>query len=209
MDPCPMILRLRRPLHSLSHFTTGCGRSCDRHVLSSGAKGLVDVCDDMDAGRVRVLAIASGGGHWIQLLRLRPAWEGCDVAYATTHEGYRKDVHAAVSGRLPVFHVVPDANRSQRARLVYQLVMVTVILLRQRPDVVVTTGASVGYFALRVAKYLGARTIWVDSIANAEEMSLSGQRAQRYADLWLTQWPELACSSGRRGRQPEFRGSVV
>ncbi len=38
--------------------------------------------------RVRVLAVASGGGHWVQLLRLRPAWEGCDVAYATVHREF-------------------------------------------------------------------------------------------------------------------------
>jgi UDP-N-acetylglucosamine:LPS N-acetylglucosamine transferase len=169
----------------------------------------VDVCGDVDAGTVRVLAIASGGGHWVQLLRMRPAWDGCDVTYATTHEGYRKDVQAAGADRPPRFQVVPDANRSQKVRLLYQLIMVLVILLRQRPDVVITTGASVGYFALRVAKWMGARTIWVDSIANAEELSLSGQRAQRYADLWLTQWPELARAPGRRGRLPEFRGSVV
>ena len=42
---------------------------------------------------VRILAIASGGGHWTQLLRMRPAWEGCDVAYATTHADYEKGVH--------------------------------------------------------------------------------------------------------------------
>ena len=163
----------------------------------------------IDASEVRVLAIASGGGHWIQLLRMRPAWEGCDVAYATTHEGYRKNVPATSAGDAIRFYVVPDANLSQKLRLVYQLVMVTVVMLRERPDVVVTTGASVGYFALRLAKLLGGRTIWVDSIANAEELSLSGQRAQRYADLWLTQWPELARQSGPSSRTPEYRGSVL
>ena len=29
--------------------------------------------------RPKILAIASGGGHWIQLLRLRPAFSGADV----------------------------------------------------------------------------------------------------------------------------------
>ena len=67
-----------------------------------------------------------------------------------------------------------------------------------RPDVVISTGAAPGYFALRLGKLFGARTIWVDSIANAEEMSLSGRLAQRYADLWLTQWPEVAKRDGAR-----------
>jgi Oligosaccharide biosynthesis protein Alg14 like len=53
-------------------------------------------------------------------------------------------------------------------------------------------------------RFLGARTIWVDSIANIDVLSMSGQKAGRYADLWLTQWPELASPNG-----PEYRGSVL
>ena len=177
--------------------------------MSSRRDKTLEAGFDFDASQVRVLAIASGGGHWIQLLRMRPAWEGCDVAYATTHEGYRQDVSPATADDSSRFHVVPDANLSQKLRLVYQFVMVTVVMLRERPDVVVTTGASAGYFALRLAKLLGARTIWVDSIANAAELSLSGQRVQRYADLWLTQWPELARGSSSSNRTPDYRGSVV
>ena len=79
-----------------------------------------------------------------------------------------------------------------------------VILLRFRPDVVVSTGAACGYFALRFAKLLGARTIWLDSIANVEELSMTGRLVRPYADLWLTQWPELAQPDG-----PEFRGAVL
>ena len=65
------------------------------------------------------------------------------------------------------------------------------VLLRVRPDVVISTGAAPGYFALRFGGLLGARTLWLDSIANAEELSLSGTKASRFADLTLTQWPEL------------------
>ncbi len=85
----------------------------------------------------------------------------------------------------------------------------TWVVLRERPHVVVTTGASVGYFALRAGKILGARTVWIDSIANAEAISLAGQRACKYADLWLTQWPELARPIDGISRTPAFRGAVL
>lgn len=156
----------------------------------------------------RVLVIASGGGHWTQLLRLRPAWQGCDVAYATTHAGYRKDVSPTGTERAPRFHVVPDANLSEKGRLVWQLLHVIGVVVRERPHVVVTTGASVGYFALRFGGMLGARTVWVDSIANASELSLAGLRAGPHADLWLTQWPELA-GGPENGDRPGYRGSVL
>ena len=78
------------------------------------------------------------------------------------------------------------------------------LVIRERPDVVVTTGAAPGYFALRFGKWIGAKTIWIDSIANLERMSLSGERVRRYADLWLTQWAHLAKSDG-----PVFLGAVL
>lgn len=158
---------------------------------------------------VRVLAIASGGGHWVQLLRMRPAWEGCDVAYATTHVGYQKDVRQAGTDTVARFYTFPDANINQKLRLVRQFGAVASIILRERPDVVLSTGASAGYFALRFAKYFGSRTIWVDSIANVETLSLAGRKVNRFADLWLTQWPELARPPARDIPRPQHFGAVL
>jgi UDP-N-acetylglucosamine:LPS N-acetylglucosamine transferase len=157
----------------------------------------------------RVLAIASGGGHWVQLLRMRPAWEGCDVAFATTHQDYVKDVAGGENDPpRSRFYVFPDANRWEKLRLLRQLLAVARIVLKERPDVVISTGASAGYMAIRIAKLLGCRTIWVDSIANAEELSLAGRKVRPYADLWLTQWPHLAGPEGADDA-PDYVGAVV
>ncbi len=155
----------------------------------------------------RVLAVASGGGHWVQLMRLRPAWDGHRVTYVTTTGAFRAEVRrdAAARGQpAPDYFVVPEANRWQKLKLVRQLLGLAIIVLRTRPDAVITTGAAPGYFALRLGRLVGARTAWVDSIANAGELSLSGKRAGRHADLWLTQWPDLARPAG-----PYFRGAVL
>lgn len=157
--------------------------------------------------RPKILAISSIGGHWVELLRLMPAWDGCDVHYATSSPDYRQPLEEMCRKRgqpVPGFHLFTDANRWQKVRLLRQAVEVLVMLVRLRPDVVITTGASVGYFAVRAGKLLGARTCWVDSIANAQELSLSGMKAGAHADLFLTQWPELAEPGG-----PEFHGAVV
>jgi len=145
-----------------------------------------------------VLAIASGGGHWIQLLRLRPAFEGHDVTYVTTKAGYRGDVPEAR------FRLVNDANRWDKPGLARMALCLAWIILRVRPHVVVSTGAAPGYFAIRLGKLLGARTVWIDSIANAEEVSMTGVLVRSRADLWLTQWPHLAAEDG-----PRYAGAVL
>jgi UDP-N-acetylglucosamine:LPS N-acetylglucosamine transferase len=137
-------------------------------------------------GKTRILAVASSGGHWVQLCRLRPAFEGHDVAYLTTDVGYAADVAPAR------FHVVNDANRWNKLALLRSALKILWIVLRERPNVVVSTGAAPGYLAIRCAKLLGARTVWIDSVANVEELSLSGRMASTTADLCLTQWEHLA-----------------
>ena len=162
------------------------------------------------AGSTRVLAVASGGGHWVQLRRLRPAWDGCVVTYVTTNAGYGEEVLADAKREgqaQPGFEIVPDASIWQKFRLVRLCFAMVRILLRERPHVVITTGAAPGFFALWIGKLLGARTIWVDSIANAGELSSSGRKVRPCADLWLTQWEHLATGDGMR-QAPLYRGSV-
>lgn len=147
----------------------------------------------------RVLAVASAGGHWTQLLRMRPAFEGCAVVYLTTDKG-----NASAAGVGARVRRVNDANRWDKLGVARMAVRVLWAVLRERPDVVVSTGAAPGYFALRFGKMLGARTVWVDSVANAEELSMTGRMVERFADVWLTQWEHLARPEG-----PEFAGAVL
>ena len=157
------------------------------------------------------MAVASGGGHFVQLFRMRPAWDGEEVHYVTTEPGYAEAVARDAAGRgvpAPAVHTVTDANRWQKLRLARQAAGVAALALRLGPDIVITTGASVGYFALRAGRLLGARTVWIDSIANADEVSLSGQKAGRHADLWLTQWPHLA-GTGPGGTRLGHAGAVL
>jgi UDP-N-acetylglucosamine:LPS N-acetylglucosamine transferase len=100
--------------------------------------------------------------------------------------------------------VINDASRWDKIGLILMAARLLAIILRERPDVVISTGAAPGYVALRLAKLIGGRTIWLDSIANVDELSLSGRKIRRHADLWLTQWPHLARPDG-----PQFLGAVL
>ena len=152
----------------------------------------------MNQNRPKVLAISSGGGHWVQLLRLRPAFDGTNLVFATVHPGYAADVGGSE------FRLIHDANRDQKLALVRSAWSILFLLLIERPDVVISTGAAPGYFAIRFGKLLRMKTIWVDSVANAEELSMSGRKAGGCADLWLTQWSHLAADMG-----PKYFGSVL
>jgi UDP-N-acetylglucosamine:LPS N-acetylglucosamine transferase len=147
---------------------------------------------------IRIFAIASGGGHWVQLLRLRPAWEGCDVAYATVHA----DCASQVAGAR--FFSFRDASRKNPGSFVIVAFQILRAVLSVRPDVVVTTGSAPALFAILYGRMIGARTLWIDSIANSERMSSSGFRARKLAHMCVTQWPELAAEP-----RPQYWGAVL
>lgn len=146
----------------------------------------------------KVLAVSSGGGHWVQLLRLRPAFTGCEVTYVTVKDFYKNQV---VGHR---FYVVNDATRWNKIGLIILASRVAWIILKTRPDAVISTGAAPGYFALFFGRLIGCKTIWLDSIANVDRLSMSGRLVRPHADLWLTQWPHLSTNDG-----PLFFGSVL
>jgi hypothetical protein len=142
--------------------------------------------------------VASGGGHWVQLRRLRFAFEGFETIWVSVDPAYQQDVGSAP------FYVVNDATRWSPLGLVLCALRIIGVLLRVRPEVIVTTGAAPGFFALVFGKFMRARTVWIDSLANADALSGSGARISRFADLWLTQWPHLAREGG-----PYYSGSVL
>jgi UDP-N-acetylglucosamine:LPS N-acetylglucosamine transferase len=147
--------------------------------------------------RRKVLAVASGGGHWVQLLRVIPAFEGHEVVYVTINATYKADVPGEK------MHIVNDATRWDRVGSALLALRILWILIRERPHAVVSTGAAPGCFAIILGRLLGARTVWLDSVANIEQMSMSGMMVRRYSKLWLTQWSHLAKDDG-----PEFAGKV-
>lgn len=146
----------------------------------------------------RILAIASGGGHWQQLMLMRPAFDHHDVTFVTTIPGLPEQFDAAPAV------IVPDCNRNERIAILRSAVALLTLILRKRPNVVISTGALPGVIALVFGRMVGARTIWVDSIANAEEMSLSGKVAGKVAHLWLSQWEGVAQEAGA-----DYAGAVL
>jgi UDP-N-acetylglucosamine:LPS N-acetylglucosamine transferase len=146
-----------------------------------------------------ILAIASGGGHWVQLRRLKAAFAGLDVAFASVYPDYANEVAPSR------FYSFPDVSRLHKANLIPLLFRLVAIILKERPKVVITTGSFPGLMCLVLAKTLvRSKTIWIDSIANCEELSTSGSRASKVADIYLTQWPHLAGGEG-----PQFWGAVL
>lgn len=143
-----------------------------------------------DSGPARTLLVASMGGHWVQLLQLRPVWRHTAHRYCTTLPPDPDDVGSAA------VDLVLDANKRRPDRCLLLLLQVAYLVVRYRPRRIVTTGAAPGVLALICGRAIGARGLWLDSLANARQLSLSGRLARRVAHVCLSQWQSVAAAAG-------------
>ena len=147
----------------------------------------------------KVMAVASGGGHWVELRRIMPAFAGTDVFYVSTEAAADADLAPAR------YYAVTNVTRKSYFAFAHTIREIWRIVRAERPEVVVTTGAAPGFVAVVLAKLLcRSRTVWIDTVAHTEGMTLSGRLARPFADAWLVQWPHLARPGG-----PEYWGAVL
>ena len=129
---------------------------------------------------------------------LRDSFGDARVDYATTIAGL------AERSNLSPARIIPDFNAHKPLKTLFGGAVVAWMVMWSPATVIVSTGAAPGLIALIVGRMTGRRTIWIDSIANPERLSLCGRFAGRFADLWLTQWEHLAKPGG-----PTFSGAVL
>ena len=150
------------------------------------------------AERRRALLVCSPGGHLLQLLTLKPAWEEMDriwVTLAAPDSDYLLRDERRVLARGPT-------NRSLRALLANTRLAWRVVR-RERPDAILSTGAALAVPFFLAGKLHGARLVYVESMTRTTSLSLSGRLVRPLADAFFVQWPELA-----RGRA-RFAGRLL
>jgi len=148
----------------------------------------------------RICLVASAGGHLSQLLLLQPAWKGCQVVCVSTGQMVQEKLKA-----IGKTYIVGECNREHPLKTFGVLLKCLKVVLIERPDVVLSTGAAAGFLMCFWGKLFGAKVIWIDSIANARKLSMSGRMVRPFADLILSQWSDVAV----RYRNVEYAGEVI
>jgi beta-1,4-N-acetylglucosaminyltransferase len=138
-----------------------------------------------------VLLVCSTGGHLLQLLALREAWDGFSRVWVTFD---KSDARSLLTGERVVYAHGPT-NRNFGLLAVRNLVRNLAGALRlvrlERPSVVLTTGAGVAVPYAWIGRLLGARVVYVESLTRIERPSLSCRLIAPVASRIYAQWPEL------------------
>lgn len=144
----------------------------------------------------KAMFVSSSGGHFEQLLQIIEGLACTDCCVVGT-------VPKSDFGRNDPYYQIIDLSRDTWWRFPAAVLASIRIVRNFQPDVVISTGAAPALAICFVARTLGARVIWVDSVANVLKVSLSGKIAKIVSHRFLVQWEHLA----KDGMQ--YRGSLL
>jgi beta-1,4-N-acetylglucosaminyltransferase len=131
---------------------------------------------------VKLLLVASSGGHLQQLLWMRPWWEAHERLFVTFDA---PEVPALLAGERWIAAAAPT-NR-HLPNLARNLVLARRVVAAERPDVVLSTGAGVGVPFLWAGRCAGAVTVFVETYDRVRAPSLSGRLVGPVVDLFVVQ----------------------
>lgn len=136
---------------------------------------------------MKLAVIASSGGHIFEMFCLKEFWINKDhfwVSFPTQDAKYLlKDETNVYWAAYPTVRNIPNLLRN--------LVLAPRILLKERPDMIVTTGSGVAAPFIWWAKLLGIHTVFIESVTRITELSLTGRMVYPFVDTFVVQWEEL------------------
>jgi UDP-N-acetylglucosamine:LPS N-acetylglucosamine transferase len=134
---------------------------------------------------MKAALVCSSGGHLAQLIALRPWWERQDRLWITFET---PDAVSLLSGERVVWAHSPTTRNIPN--LLRNLRLAWKVLVRYRPDVVISDGAGVAFPFFLVGRALGISTVYVEVVDRIDTPTLTGRLCYPLSDLFLLQWEE-------------------
>jgi len=142
---------------------------------------------DLKADSKLCICIAcSTGGHMVQVKQIAPVYEKYDHFYFTFRDGVAEEMK-----KTSRVHAIPNIVRHNPLSWVTGAVLSARAVLLERPDVVISTGAGIVVFFCIFAKLLGAKLVFIESMARIERPTLTARFLYPFSDLFIVQWPGL------------------
>jgi beta-1,4-N-acetylglucosaminyltransferase len=135
---------------------------------------------------MKILLVSSTGGHFNALQKLSIFWGQYDCCWVT----FRTATTETALKNKNVYWAYSPTNRNL-PNLIRNFILAFQVILQERPELILTTGAGVAVPFLIVGKLFGAKTAFVESFTRIEQLSLSARLAMPFLDVVYVHWQQL------------------
>lgn len=136
----------------------------------------------------KICFASSSGGHYEQLLMLKPLMDRYDSFILTEKTSYLSSVEHTKT------YYLRQVNRKEWKfpfKMIANTIQSFYVFIREKPDIVITTGVLAIIPICLLAKLFGKKLIYIESFAKVTSPTQTGKMLYKYADQFYVQWPQM------------------
>lgn len=135
----------------------------------------------------KICFISSSGGHFEQLMMLKPLIEKYDGFVVTEKTQY-------MTNDKDIKYFLSQVNRKEKVwilKMIKNFYLSFKIFLKEKPDFIISTGVLATIPICVIAKIFGKKVIYIESFAKIHDSTLTGRLLYKFADKFYVQWEDL------------------
>lgn len=134
---------------------------------------------------MKICLVCSSGGHLSQITSLKTWWLKYNRFWVTFN---KEDANSLLRGE-KVYYAFYPTNRNL-LNLLRNTILALKILIKEKPDLLFSTGAGVAIPFFYLAKFFGAKLIYLEVYDRIDGKTLTGMAVYPIVDKFLIQWEE-------------------
>ena len=135
---------------------------------------------------VKVCLVGSSGGHLTHLYMLEPLWKDWERFWVTFD---KTDANSLLKDE-KVYHCFYPTNRNIK-NLIKNTFLAIKVLVKEKPDLIISSGAAVAVPFFWIGKIMGAKTIYIEVFDRINKPTLTGRLVYPITDKFIVQWDEM------------------
>lgn len=137
---------------------------------------------------IKICFAASTGGHFEQLMMLKPLMDKYDSFIITEKTQYKSNTNGIRT------YYLNQVNRKELTccpRMIANVFKTFRIYSKEQPDLIICTGVLAMLPMCLWMKLKKKKVIYIESFAKVTSPTLSGKLMYKYADQFYVQWPQM------------------
>ena len=135
---------------------------------------------------MKVCLVGSSGGHLTHLYLLRKFWEKEDRFWVTI----QKEDAVSILKEEQMYPCYYPTNRNLK-NLLKNTFLAIKILKKERPDLIISSGAAIAVPFFYIGKLFGAKTVYIEVFDRIDKPTLTGKLVYPITDKFIVQWEEM------------------
>lgn len=135
---------------------------------------------------MKVCLVGSSGGHLTHLYMLKPFWQNKERFWVTFDKADAKSL-LEDEKMYPCYY---PTNRNIK-NLIKNTIVAWKVLRKERPDIIISSGAAVAVPFFYLGKLFGAKTIYIEVFDRIDASTVTGKLVYPIADKFIVEWEEM------------------